>query len=103
MSQDLSKRIIEELSKQKMLQKQLANKLSVSESSVSRYLTNHRNMKATTLASIAIALNTTSDYLLGIEKENLDFTYIEKMIEKNAPKMTPEEKKKLIKILGGIL
>ena len=51
---------------------------------------------------MATALKTTSDYLLGNEEEGdleSDFTQIERLIARNANKMTNKQRKELIDML----
>ena len=51
-----------------MTQEELAKKLSVSREIISYWECGAREIKATKLVDIAKALNTTSDYLLGLER-----------------------------------
>ena len=61
----LGERIRALLSKQRMTQRQLAEKVGATESAVSKYLKGEREPRAEVLANIATALGTTSEYLLG--------------------------------------
>lgn len=97
----IGSRISSELSKKGISQKQLAERINLSESIVSRYISGEREPKANVLANIATALNTTSDYLLGIEEDEFSHPRIKRMIARNADKMTKEEKKELIDALFG--
>ena len=53
-----------------MNQKQLAEKIFKTQVSVSRYIDGGRMPSGTTVALMADALNTTTDYLLGLEDES---------------------------------
>ena len=55
-----------------MSQRDLANRIGVDESIVSRIIKGERIPKSDVLANIATALHTTSDYLLGIENDEFD-------------------------------
>lgn len=101
MGKDLGLRITETLQKRGMTQKELALRIGVTEAVVSRYISGDRDPKPDALANIATALNTTSDYLLGIEKEEFDHPRIRRMIARNASKMTEKERKELIDALFG--
>ncbi len=101
MGKDLGLRITETLQKRGMTQKELALCIGVTEAVVSRYISGDRDPKPEALANIATALNTTSDYLLGIEKEEFDHPRIRRMIARNASKMTEKERKELIDALFG--
>ena len=83
-------------------QKELAELVGVTEASISRYMNSERIPKSEIIANIATALHTTSDYLLGTEKEgNIDTDYpkIVRLIARNSPNMTKEQKSNIIKAL----
>lgn len=69
MGAELGKKISELLNSGKMSQKELASKLGITEAVISRYISGSRDPKPEMVANIASVLNTTSDYLLGIEKD----------------------------------
>lgn len=90
------------LEKNNMTQRELAEVIGVTTATLSRYVSGDRLPKSDTVANIATALNTTSDYLLGNEKEgDFDFPKIQRLIARNASKMTVQEKKELINALFG--
>lgn len=68
---------------------------------MSRYISGDREPKPETLANIATALHTTSDYLLGIEHDEFDYPRVRRIIARNASAMTDEEKRALINALFG--
>lgn len=101
MSKELGKRISESLKKSNTQQKELAERIGITEAVMSRYISGDREPKPETLANIATALNTTSDYLLGIEHDEFDYPRVRRIIARNASSMTDEEKKALINALFG--
>ena len=101
MSKNLGKRIQEVLHKNKMTQKELAERICLTEAVISRYISGDREPKPEILANIATALHTTSDFLLGIENDELSNSHIIRLVARNSTSMTPEEKKKLIEALFG--
>lgn len=101
MKKEIGNRISYLLNKNGITQKELADRINVSESVVSRYISGEREPKANVLANIATALRTTSDYLLGIEDDNFSQPRIKRMIARNADNMTAEEKRELINALFG--
>lgn len=101
MGKELGLRIAETLHKCGMTQKELAARIGMTEGVISRYVSGERDPKPETLANIATALRTTSDFLLGIEKEDYDHPKIRRMIARNAAALTAEEKKELINALFG--
>lgn len=96
---DIGKRIEKVLEKKKISQRELANRIGVDESIVSRIIKGDRKPKTDVLANIATALHTTSDYLLGIENEEFDSNKIIRLIARNSSTMSDAEKKELISAL----
>ncbi len=99
-----AQRLSELLEKQGMTQKELAAKVGITEASMSRYMNTNRIPKSEILANIATALQTTSDYLLGVEEEgdiDTDYPKIVRLIARNSSSMTPEQKKAIINELLG--
>lgn len=101
MSKELGLRIAETLRKRGITQKDLAVQIGVAADVMSRYISGGREPKPDTLANIATALHTTSDFLLGIENEDFSHPKIRRMIARNASNMTEQEKKELINALFG--
>ena len=93
------KRLIEE---SKITQRDLAQDIGVTESTISKYLNGERMPSGDTLLNLATALNTTSDYLLGrsdSDKESLDFSELKGILARNSKELTAEEKNRLIEII----
>lgn len=65
---DIGKRIKEQRKKNKLTQEELAAQLLVSRETVNYWEVGSRDIKTGNLIALAKALNTTSDYLLGIDK-----------------------------------
>lgn len=86
---------------QGVTQKELAIRIGATEATISRYVSGDREPKADVLANIATALHTTSDYLLGIERDEFDFPKIKRMIARNASEMTAQERRALVSALFG--
>ena len=93
----LGGRIAELLEKNGLTQRELAEKVGVTEVSMSRYISNDR-----TPANIATALHTTSDYLLGTEEVGdfeSEYYKIHRLIARNASQMTRKQRNELINAL----
>lgn len=101
MGTELGVRIARALKESGQTQKALAERIGVTEAVVSRYISGERDPKPETLANIATALHTTSDYLLGIENDGFDYPHVRRMIARNAGNLTPAEKRSLIEALFG--
>lgn len=54
----------------KMTQRELAEKIGVTEATLSRYVSGQRVPKATTIAKMAKVLNCDVNYLINFEQEN---------------------------------
>lgn len=101
MGKNLGLRIAESLQKKGMTQKELSERIGVTEAVISRYISGDREPKPEMLANIATALHTTSDFLLGIENDEFNHSRIRRMIARNASNMTEQEKRELINALFG--
>ena len=96
---EIGKRIEKALEKNGMSQRDLANRIGIDESVVSRIIKGDRTPKSDVLANIATALHTTSDYLLGIENDEFDSAKTIRLIARNSSKMSDADKKALINAL----
>lgn len=93
-------RIKELLKSKKITQKELAQRVNITESALSHYIKGDRIPSGDVLANIACALNTTANYLM--EKEDiLDFYGVKRILARNKEAMTNEEKAELINMLFG--
>ncbi len=95
-------RLTELLKQQGITQKELAERVGITEASMSRYMHTNRIPKSEIIANIATALHTTSDYLLGTEDEGnveTDYPRIVRLIARNSATMTKEQKKAIINAL----
>lgn len=96
---NIGERIEKLLEKNNLSQRDLAKTIGLDESVVSRIISGSRFPKMDTIANLATALHTTSDYLLGIENEDFDFYKTVRLIARNSSKMSETEKKELINAL----
>lgn len=83
-------------------QKQLAELASVTEVSMSRYISGERDPSIDTLANIATALHTTMDFLVGKERE-ADFVFreVKTQLARNAARLSNRQKREIIDALLG--
>lgn len=100
---ETGKRIRLLLQKKGITQKELANMVGCTEAAVSHYIKGDRIPRASVLTKIAIALDTTSDYLMeGIPTDvTEELNYAKKLIARNVTQMSLTEKKQIIDILMG--
>lgn len=66
---NLGGRIADLLKQSGLTQRELADRVGITEVSLSRYISGNRTPKGPVIANIANALHTTSDYLLGTEEK----------------------------------
>ncbi len=101
MAGTFSERLALLLQQKKMTQKNLAAKAGVTEAAMSHYLKGDRTPRASVIARIAEALDTTVDYLMnGMENDSdSEISYAKRLIARNAHQMSKEEKLEIISIL----
>ncbi len=98
----LGGRISELLKKTGMTQKRLAEAAGVTESTMSRYIRGDRVPKGTIIANIALALHTTTDYLLCQEAEDdseLVYYATQRAIARNVKNWSRKQKADLVNAL----
>ncbi len=98
----LGERIADLLKESGLTQRELAERVGVTEVSMSRYISGDRVPKGPIIANIATALHTTSDYLLGTEEESdfeSEYYRIHRLIARNASQMTKKQRNALIQVL----
>lgn len=85
-----------------LTQRDLANDIGVTESTMCKYLSGNRVPGGETLSNLATALKTTTDYLLGLDNENkteINSSKLRLLLARGAKDLTPEEKNELISII----
>lgn len=92
----IGQKIEQRLEKINMSQKELADKVNVTEATISRYLSGARNPRGEILSKIATVLGVTTDYLLG----NTD---VEHPINNYEPVLNAKDEKDIEKALNKTL
>lgn len=100
---EFSIRLEEMLKARNMTQKELAKKAEVTEAAMSHYVKGDRTPRSSVLARIAMALDTTSEYLMeGVPQNYVDeIGYAKRLIARNVNKMSNAEKREILSILLG--
>ena len=101
----LGGRISELLTKNGLTQRELAEMVGVTEVSMSRYIRGDCAPRGPILANIAIALHTTSDYLLGQEVEEdpeLVYYRTQRAIARNVNNWSNKQKADLVNALFNV-
>ena len=102
MEEKLHHRVKALMKEQGMTQRELARRSGLTEASVCKYLSGARTPQAEAVILLAKALGTTSDYLLGIKRdEESIYLDLEKQILENKESLTPEERMRLIMLLSS--
>lgn len=101
MARGITERLSELLNSRGMSQKDLATKTGITESAISHYVKGDRTPRGSNLSKIAVALGTTTDYLLDGKAANKkdDLATARLLIARNANDMTQDERMELMKIL----
>jgi transcriptional regulator with XRE-family HTH domain len=96
-------RVKEQMEKNHMTQKELAEKAQLTEVSLSRYIRNQRTPDAHTIAKLSVALGCRADYLLEMESDKQDpeqeYYRLKRVISRHGTKWTNKQKADLIKAL----
>ena len=102
MEEKLHHRVKALMKEQRMTQRELARRSGLTEASVCKYLSGSRTPQAEAVVLLAKALGTTSDYLLGIKRdEESIYRDLEKQILENKESLTSEERMRLIMLLSS--
>ena len=96
-------RLEEMLKARNMTQKELAKKAEVTEAAMSHYVKGDRTPRSSVLSRIAMALDTTSEYLMeGVPQNYVDeIGYAKRLIARNVNQMSNAEKREILSILLG--
>lgn len=96
----LEEKILQLMKEQKLNQKQLAEKASITEASLSKYLSGKRTPRIDVVVKLAKALDTSVNFLLDNEAApESPYTYASTALARCKDQLTEEEKKKLLKFL----
>ncbi len=100
MNEEIGKRMSALIRQQNMTQRELAERVGVTECAVSKYICGEREPRVETLANIATALGTTMEYLLG-RSDGVDTQCgtIYDLCARHSRHMTPEERNRLIAVI----
>ncbi len=100
MEEKLHHRLKIKMKENNLSARQLSLKTGISEAAISKYLSGVRTPHIEIVGRLADALNTTSDYLLGIEKTDSPYEKIANVIKENKKHLSNEEKMSLILLIS---
>ena len=103
MDKNMGDRMKELLTKKGLTQKELASKAGCTDAAISHYIKGDRIPRASVVSKIAIALGTTSEYLMeGIPTDvTEEVDYAKRLIARNVTQMSASEKREILSILMG--
>lgn len=89
------------MKKAKISQKELAEKINITEPSMSNYINGNREPRIDVIVNMAHALNVTTDELINDTEVEKKESYLESynVLNRSKENLTPEEKLKLMKLL----
>ncbi len=93
-------RLKEKMKENNLSARQLSLRTGITEAAISKYLSGSRTPHLEAIGVLAKELNTTSDYLLGIEKHDGPYEEIAQKIRENKEKLSSEEKMSLILLIS---
>lgn len=97
----MGEKINEVLKERKMSQRDLANKIGVDETTLSRYISDSRQPRLDVLIKIARALDVSVEYLIGTvekeDKEETNFNKVKSFVFRNASNLTDEQRMELMR------
>lgn len=112
MMNDIGKKIEERIQELNMSQRELAEKVGVTEATISRYINGDRTPRGDIIPKIALALNISADSLVGNgsdKNNNLNSLFTELLFEEykkkniDLNKLSIEKQKKLAKQIANII
>lgn len=95
----MGKTIRDLMKERNMTQKELADKINVTEASISRYIKEERIPRIDVLVNIARVFNVSVEFLKGIDEVDCEFEKIKRIVARNSDSMTAEQKKELALML----
>lgn len=104
MANTMGERIKALLKQSGLTQKELSERADITEAAISHYIKGDRVPRSTVLVRIALALNTTPEYILeGVPNDvREELGYAKKLIARNVSQMSLAEKREIIDILMGV-
>lgn len=97
---EFGERLLLVLKEKEMTQRELAEKININETALSRYVNGSRKPRMDILVNIARALNVSVEYLTGKEESEIEFQEIKNVLCRNLYTMSPEQRLELMEILA---
>ena len=97
---EFGERLLLVLKERTTTQRELAEKININETALSRYVNGSRKPRMDILVNIARALNVSVEYLTGKEEGEIEFQEVKNVLCRNLSTMSPEQRLELMEILA---
>lgn len=97
---EFGERLLLVLKEKEITQRELAEKININETALSRYVNGSRKPRMDTLVNIARALNVSVEYLTGKEEREIEFQEVKNVLCRNLYAMSVEQRLELMEILA---
>ena len=97
---EFGERLLLVLKEKEITQRELAEKININETALSRYVNGSRKPRMDILVNIARALNVSVEYLTGEEEKEIEFQEIKNVLCRNLSTMSPDQRLELMEILA---
>lgn len=97
---EFGERLLLVLKEREITQRELAEKININETALSRYVNGSRKPRMDILVNIARALNVSVEYLTGKEEGEIEFQEVKNVLCRNLSTMSPEQRLELMEILA---
>lgn len=97
---EFGERLLFVLKEKEMTQRELAEKININETALSRYVNGSRKPRMDILVNIARALNVSVEYLAGNEESEIEFQEIKNVLCRNLYTMSKDQRLELLEILA---
>ena len=97
---EFGERLLLVLKERAITQRELAEKININETALSRYVNGSRKPRMDILVNIARALNVSVEYLTGKEEGEIEFQEVKNVLCRNLSTMSPEQRLELMEILA---
>lgn len=97
---EFGERLLLVLKEKEITQRELAEKININETALSRYVNCARKPRMDILVNIARALNVSVEYLTGKEEGEIEFQEVKNVLCRNLSTMSPAQRLELMEILA---
>lgn len=97
---EFGERLLLVLKEKEITQRELAEKININETALSRYVNGSRKPRMDILVNIARALNVSVEYLTGKDEREIEFQEVKNVLCRNLYTMSSEQRLELMEILA---